>query len=769
MEASGKDRGEPEGGSEERTTELREVNERLQQHIEDLRRSEDALRTSRAQLAEAMDLAGIVYWEVDLATGDFVFNDPFYALYGTTAEREGGYRMSREEYAKRFFHPDDLPLFQQVAEKRRLNTDPELLIDLEHRIIRRDGDVRHVLARIRVSRDASGRVTKHHGANQDITERKRSEEQLRKSEEKARRLAQENAIMAEIGRIISSTLDMNEVYPLFAEEVRKLIPFDRVGINTLDLGKGTAMLAYIAGKGVPHRKVGLTYSLEGTALAEMIRTGSAVLVQTDDILEVKTRFPKLVSTFEAGFRSIMDVPLFEKGQIIGALLLRSLHPNAYTTQHLQLAERVGRQIAGAIANAQLYSDRKRAEEEKAKLQALLLRAQKLETVGRLSGGIAHDFNNLLTPIIGNAEMALSDMNREDPLYEVMEEIRQAGKRAATLTRQLLAFSRRQILQPEVLDLNGVVRGMDRMLRRIIGEDIELWTMLSPELGPVEADIGQVEQVVMNLAVNAREAMPGGGKLTIETKNVELDEDYARNHAAVTPGPYVMLAVSDTGVGMSMEIQEQLFDPFFTTKEKEKGAGLGLSTVYGIVKQSKGHIWVYSEPGKGSTFKIYLPWVEEPGHAKEKAAKTEESLQGSETILMVEDDETVRKMTLKILQKHGYTVLCARNPQEAIHLCREHKEQVQLTVTDVVMPGMSGKDLADEVKRIRPGMKVLFTSGYTDDAIVHHGVLAKGMAFIQKPFTPEGLARKVREVLGARNSERGTWKAEGGTRNGKRGK
>ncbi|MEW6669825.1 MAG: PAS domain S-box protein [Thermodesulfobacteriota bacterium] len=392
------------------------------------------------------------------------------------------------------------------------------------------------------------------------------------------------------------------------------------------------------------------------------------------------------------------------------------------------------------------TERKQADEERAKLQVQLLQARKLEAVGKLTGGIAHDFNNLLTPIIGNADMALSDMSRDNPLYEAIEEIRNAGARAASLTRQLLAFSRKQILQPEILDLNQVLRDMEKMLRRIIGEDIQLETVLSPDLGPVEADVGQMEQVLMNLVVNARDAMPKGGKLTLETKNVELDESYAANHVAVTPGCYVMLAVSDTGVGMSKDVQDRLFEPFFTTKEKGKGTGLGLSTVYGIVKQSKGNIWVYSEPGQGSTFKVYLPRVTEAARTAERPGK-EESLQGSGTVLVVEDDEMVRKLAQKALTKYGYAVLCARGGEEAKRMCREHGEQIRLMVTDVVMPGMSGKELAEELQRIQPGVKVLFMSGYTDNAIVHHGVLDRGVAFLQKPFTPDDLARKVREVLG----------------------
>jgi PAS domain S-box-containing protein len=320
------------------------------------------------------------------------------------------------------------------------------------------------------------------------------------------------------------------------------------------------------------------------------------------------------------------------------------------------------------------------------LTTQLQQSQKLESVGRLAAGIAHDFNNLLTPIIGNADLLLSELGRGDPLREIIEEIRGAGVKAASLIRHLLAFSRKQILQPEILDLNQVLRDMEKMVRRIIGEDIQMEMFLSPDLGRVQADVGQVEQVLMNLVVNARDAMPRGGRLTIETVNVELDDEYARAHIAVTPGSYVMLAVSDTGVGMTQEVRERLYEPFFTTKGKEKGTGLGLSTVYGIVKQSGGNIWVYSEPGLGSTFKVYLPRVEGRAPAPEKS-KQEESLWGSGTVLVVEDDEGVRNMTLKALQNYGYTVLCAGNGEEALRIGGDHGAEIRLMLTDVVMPGV----------------------------------------------------------------------------------
>ena len=401
---------------------------------------------------------------------------------------------------------------------------------------------------------------------------------------------------------------------------------------------------------------------------------------------------------------------------------------------------------GAKAVFHDMTEHKKAEEDRKKLEAQFQQSQKLEAIGSLAGGVAHDFNNILTVIIGNAELLSISLGKDNPLQGRVEEISKGGERAASLTRQLLAFSRRQVLQPQVLDLNGIIPNMDKMLRRLIGEDIDLETVLAPELGRVEADPGQIEQVIMNLAVNARDAMPTGGKLTIETANVDLDESYADKHVAVKPGPYVMMAISDTGTGMDEETKSYIFDPFFTTKEKGRGTGLGLSTVYGIVKQSGGNIWVYSEPEKGTTFKIYLPRVEKVAETAEKVKATAESLTGSETIMVVEDDEMVRDMARSILQRYGYSILDAQDGEEAIRVSEQYEGPIHLMLTDVVMPGMSGRVLAEQLAVQRPKMKVLYMSGYTDNAIVRHGVLDKEVIFIQKPFTVEALAQKVREVL-----------------------
>jgi PAS domain S-box-containing protein len=384
--------------------------------------------------------------------------------------------------------------------------------------------------------------------------------------------------------------------------------------------------------------------------------------------------------------------------------------------------------------------------ERRKLEQQLHQSQKLESVGMLAGGIAHDFNNLLTVISGYSELTLRRLGKVDPLAGNLEEISKAAERATVLTRQLLAFSRKQVLQPKVLDLNAVIVDIEKMLGRLVGEDMELRTVPGAELGQVKADPGQIEQVILNLVVNARDAMPEGGKITIETANVYLGEDYVRQHIAVHPGWYVMLAVTDSGNGMDAETQKSIFEPFFTTKEPGKGTGLGLSTVYGIVKQSGGNIWVYSEVGVGTSFKIYLPLVDE--QVTETAADEVhyEGVGGNETILLAEDEEMVRNLARDSLKMHGYRVLDAANAGEALLISQHHKGPIHLLLTDAVMPRMSGKELAEQLGKLRPDTRILYMSGYTDRAIVHHGVLAEDIAFIGKPFTPDALVLKVAEVL-----------------------
>ncbi|TAM81070.1 MAG: PAS domain-containing sensor histidine kinase [Acidobacteria bacterium] len=384
--------------------------------------------------------------------------------------------------------------------------------------------------------------------------------------------------------------------------------------------------------------------------------------------------------------------------------------------------------------------------ERKSLEEQLRQSQKMEAVGRLAGGIAHDFNNLLTIITGYSELLLDSAPIEEEQRSKIEEIKKAGERAALLTRQLLAFSRKQVLAPRVLDLNVVIENLRKMIERLIGEDIEFVTIPYAALGRAKADPGQVEQIIMNLVVNARDAMPQGGKLTIETANVEFDEEYARSHVPSVPGHYVMVAVGDTGTGMDPGVQKHIFEPFFTTKETGKGTGLGLATAYGIVKQSGGFIWVYSEVGVGTVFKIYFPRVLEENEVPTVIQHEPEQLKGTETILVAEDEVALRTLICETLERFGYKVLLAADGEEAVRLSEQIGEAIHLLIADVVMPRMSGREVAEHVTAARPKIEVLYISGYTDDAIIHHGAIGPNIAFLQKPFTPAALARKVRQIL-----------------------
>ena len=411
--------------------------------------------------------------------------------------------------------------------------------------------------------------------------------------------------------------------------------------------------------------------------------------------------------------------------------------------HVEPLRDAAGEIHGAICMALDITDRKQLEEQ-------FRQAQKMEAVGRLAGGIAHDFNNLLMVIQGYADLLADRIPSSDPLRRNAEQIQTAAQRATSLTQQLLAFSRKQMLAPKILGVHSVVADMEKILRRLIGEDIELRVSAAPDLWLVRADRSQIEQVIMNLAVNARDAMPSGGRLTIETANVELDGSFSHSPTVLAPGKYVMLAVTDNGSGMDSKTQAHIFEPFFTTKEKGKGTGLGLATVYGIVKQSGGYIWVYSEPGRGTTFKIYLPRVQGSGvvTGRDRPGEITESLRGTEVVLLVEDEAGVRELAREYLQLSGYTVLEARDGHVALELANMHSGPIHLLMTDVVMPGISGRELAQRVLKIRPEIKILYMSGYTDQAVVHQGILESDAILLQKPFSMATLASKLREILAA---------------------
>ncbi|MCK4283571.1 MAG: PAS domain S-box protein [Candidatus Brocadiae bacterium] len=403
-------------------------------------------------------------------------------------------------------------------------------------------------------------------------------------------------------------------------------------------------------------------------------------------------------------------------------------------------------VLSYFATVKDITERKRAEEEHRQQEEAMHRAVRLESIGKLAGGIAHDFNNLMTGILGYSNILLSDLGDDDSRREDVEEIKGAAERAATLTRQLLAFSLKRMIEPKLLDLNVLVEGMSRMLKRLIGEDIKLVTALEPELGSVKADPVQIEEVIMNLLVNARDAMPQGGRLTIQTANVDLDEDYARARPAVVPGPYVMMTVTDTGVGMDEEIQERIFEPFFTTKKPGEGTGLGLATVYGIVRKHDGHVGVESKPGQGATFKVYLPRVAAEAEALAEKEETEAAPGGTEVILVVEDERTVRRLAHRVLKASGYTPLSVDSASEAQRVMAQHGQEVALLLTDVVLPDGNGPDLWKELAANHPSLKVLYMSGYADNNMVRDGTLAPGTPFLPKPFGPLELLREVRQAL-----------------------
>jgi signal transduction histidine kinase/ActR/RegA family two-component response regulator len=496
---------------------------------------------------------------------------------------------------------------------------------------------------------------------------------------------------------------------------------------------------------------------EQSSARRVIETGEPVLIPKVDLSELRSSAtPEIVQAYETiGIHSLLLVPLRVRGESIGLLSLVRFTPESppFDEHDLELAQALADHAALALTNARLLSsarreleERERAEAALKKTEEQLVQAQKMEAVGRLAGGVAHDFNNLLSAILGYSAILLEDLEAGDRVREEIEEIKKAGERAATLTRQLLAFSRQQVLEPRIVDLNEVIGNIDQMLRRLLGEDVTLLVSTHRELSKIKVDPGQIEHVIMNLVVNARDAMPNGGRLTIETHNVILDEAYAREHPEVTPGPHVLLAVSDSGIGMDKKTLGRIFEPFFTTKVKGKGTGLGLSMVFGIVTQSRGSIWVYSEPGKGATFKIYFPASFERGVTHSSSDLLVASTRGSETILLVEDDDLVRAVARRVLRREGYRIIEARNATEALAASEEHGGVIHLLLSDVVMPEMSGPRLAEQLTMKRPQLKVLYMSGYTDDAIVHHGVLELGAAFLQKPITVETLSRKVREIL-----------------------
>lgn len=906
-------------------------------HVQDVtehKRAEEEKERLQTQLANAVEMARLAPWEYDVVTDLFTFNDHFYKIFRTTGKEVGGYQMSSAEYARRFVHPDDISVVAKEIKKSIEVTDPKFSQNLEHRMMCADGTVGYISVRISIVKDDQGKTIRTYGVNQDITERKKSEEALLASEKRFRALYQGSPtptvtwqkqgndfvlvdfnhaakvitggkVQELLGRKASELYStkqeaLNGLFRCHDEEkitrtettselflpgrlvvfTSAFVPPDLVLVHLEDIterrkaeealkeseesyrslydeapvgyveidregcvarvnkrqsemlgytaeellgqplwhlvveeGAKEAIKAKLAGTLPPSKGFERTYRRkDGTTISVLIddmivrdKDGRIIANRStfQDITERK-RAEEALRESEERYRDLYDKApvgyheMDNQGRITRINRQESLmlgysaeemlgQPiwNFIVENEAREAERFikakfdglmppskgldrtyrrkdgtlvsviiddhfvtdgnGR-ISGIRTTVRDNTERKRAEKEKEKLQSQLIQAQKMESIGTLAGGIAHDFNNMLGIIIGNVDLAALQVDPADPVHKRLQEILKASRRSAETVKQLLAFARRQTISPKVLDLNETVSGMLNMLQPLIGENIDLNWKPGHGLSPVKIDPSQISQILANLAVNARDAIVGVGKITIETENVELNETYCASHKGFRQGKYTMLAVSDTGTGMPKEVLAHLFEPFFTTKDVGKGTGLGLSTVYGIMKQNNGFINVYSELGQGTTLKVYLPSVEAKSPGKRVESMPEKLPRGTETVLVVEDEEAILSVGKAMLEKLGYKVLTATRPREAIQITEGQEKTIQLLLTDVVMPEMSGRDLADHLKTKYPDLKCLYMSGYTANVIADHGILDEGIAFIQKPFSTKEIAVKVREVL-----------------------
>jgi two-component system, cell cycle sensor histidine kinase and response regulator CckA len=653
--------------------------------ITDRKQAEEALQTSEARLFNALKTALLGHWEYNVANDLFTFNDQFYSVMKTTAEREGGYCMTSKQYMDRFVHPDDRSMVNAQLRESFEPFHPHYVGWMEHRTVYPDGTFGYVSVRFFAVMDDQGHLITTNGVNQDVTERKHVEEALRKSEAQYRLIADNTADVIWLFDLAS------DQFTYISPSVKKLWGFD---INE-----------------ALHRKM-------QDALAP-----ACYRMLTEALL-------RYIAAFKAGDDSARTQTyeleqLRRDGTIIATETVITL-------------------ISDEQRNVSRIQGISRDITERKLLQQQLLQAQKMEAVGRLAGGIAHDFNNLLTIIIGYSDSLLSHLPRGDAAREELELIRRAGDRAAALTSKLLAFSRKQILQPKVIDLKSHIQESLKLLRRLIGEDIELITTLGPDLGWVKADITQIEQVTMNLAVNSRDAMPQGGKLILNATNVSLNKDFVNDHIGAHEGEYVMFSITDTGMGMDAETKTHLFEPFFTTKETGKGTGLGLATVYGIVTQSGGFITVDSELGQGTTFSVYLPRIDRG----EEQVKPREMVpvNGSGTVLLVEDADDVRALASRFLQERGYAVLAAGDGPSAVRIAEQHAGTIHLLLTDMIMPGgMTGLDVAELLRKFHPDIRVIVITGYIG-GLAMNGVLSPDIMVLQKPFTANDLLQLVHEAL-----------------------
>ncbi len=756
-------------------------------------RAEKALRESEARYRVLFErnLAGIVQATLD---GEILnCNESFARIFGYSSSQEALGHSLEESW----FDPAEREAF--IARLQREGA----LQDVELRVRRRDGRRFWILENLSLVKPTNGGMAIIEATVFDITERKRAEESLRESEARFRRLVESNMMGITIGDDCGLIVYANDAYLGMVGYTREDLATGRLRwdvftppdqqhiietirrqlntagvtepLETVNLHKDGRRVPVLIGlarlEGVESQAICFAIDLTERKRAEAENARLMTAIEQSPNAVTITDVEGAIQYVNPAFSRITG---YSREEVLGKnprILKSGQHDRAFYERMWQAilggetwhGELVNRRKDGKLYNEETYIAPVRNSSgeithfiaikqditARKELEEQLRQAQKMEAVGQLAGGVAHDFNNLLTIINGYSQLLLENLGETNALRAQVAEIQKAGERAAGLTQQLLAFSRRQVLNLQVLDLNQVIRDTHKMLHRMIGEDIECHMVLHPELWNIRADPGQIAQIIMNLGVNARDAMPQGGVFTIETSNAELTEAYAATHAEVTPGRYAVLAVSDTGIGMDRETQARIFEPFFTTKEPGKGTGLGLATVYGIVKQSGGHIWVYSEPGKGTTFKVYLPHAEGDGGRGAIPGERRENYRGTETILLVEDEASVRRLVAEVLRSQGYDVLVASNPEEATQISGGYAKAIHLLLTDLVMPRWNGRQLAENLVLSRPEMKVLFMSGYTDDTVVRQGAIQEGTPFLQKPFTPESLVRRVRGVLDSR--------------------
>jgi PAS domain S-box-containing protein len=628
-----------------------------------------------------------------------------------------------------FFPVEEAELYR--ADDRTVIISGKAKLNFEEPQTRFDGSTRWLRTSKVPLYDGDDHVIGILGTYEDITERKQAEEEIRR----------QNRELTLLNQVIAASSTGLAAEPVLETVCREMaLAFDVPQSLATLINQEEEIVTIVAEyKSEDQRSIlNEKIPLADNTLAQYFMKEKTPLVSNDAVND-----PRLTSIAhllrKRNVVSILSLPLFKDNEVMGTLSLTTNKTRKFSPNEIELGQRVAKQVAGTLARIQLDEKNRQLEEQ-------YRQGQKMEAIGRLAGGMAHDFNNLLTVITGYSELLLHrHMDKNSHEFRNVEQIRRAGERAARLTRQLLAFSRQQVIKPEILDLNEVITDMNKMLRRLVTENIELITDLAPTLGQIKADRGQIEQIIMNLTVNASDAMPQGGQLTTRTATIDLSEE----EAGLSPGAYVLLSISDTGVGMDAETQAHIFEPFFTTKEVGKGTGLGLATVYGIVRQNRGNITVSSRPGEGTTFEIYLPCYheEETSLLTRQGQATPEFPKGKETILLVEDEDMVRDLARHTLQQNGYQILEARDGREALDFCREYRQPIHLLLTDVIMPrGLSGPDLAIQVMTLRPDIKVLYVSGYVDNEIVKHGVLNADVEFLQKPFSPTALARKVRDIL-----------------------